>query len=195
MRAPSMILATRLIRVSREVLLPLFILVAFAATTRLLQPARAATAYGLAWQKSIPAEITADPHYHLLVENAYARVCALTIPPGQQSFVTHKNNFLTVTLADSEVIRWKNDESPIQHVPAPKGEVHFFLGKSAHGIRNDSNTNYSNITIEFLDPQVTNYGYRYESGKWDFGPSVLNAPVDPEGHFINSLNLEKAVEK
>jgi hypothetical protein len=45
------------------------------------------------------------------------------------------------------------------------GELHFFFGGLAHGIRNDSNAEYRNVTVEFLDPQVTNYGYRYESGK------------------------------
>ncbi len=188
-------LAKRLVRATRNVLPPLFVMGLFATTPRLAQPALAAAAYGPAWQKIAPAEITTDTHYHLVVENAHARVFALTIPSGQQNFVMHKYNFLTVTLIDSEVIRWKNDESPVQHFPAPKGEIHFFLGKSGHGIRNDSNADYSNITIEFLDPQVTNYGYRYESGKWDFGPSILNAPVDPEGHFVNSLDLEKAVAK
>src|ERR1041385_9087024 len=45
----------------------------------------------------------------------------------------------------------------------------------------------------FLDPGVTTYGYRYYQGKWDYGPSILNPPVDAAGHFLNSLDLGRAV--
>ncbi|HXA86847.1 MAG TPA: hypothetical protein VNZ47_17310 [Candidatus Dormibacteraeota bacterium] len=139
--------------------------------------------------------ITADPHYRLLKENEQVRVYSLVLPPGAESFVRHEHNYLTVTLADCNPILWKNDESPIQHFQVATGELHFFLGGLAHGIRNDSNAEYRNVTVEFLDPQVTNYGYRYESGKYDYGPVALNAPVDPEGHFVNSLDLEKTEAK
>jgi hypothetical protein len=140
-------------------------------------------------------QITADPHYRLVMENEQVLVYSLVLPPGAESFVRHEHNYLTVTLADCNPIFWKNDESPIQHFQVPKGELHFFFGGSAHGIRNDSNTEYRNVTVEFIDHQVTNYGYRYESGNYDYGPVALNAPVDPEGHFVNSLNLEKAEAK
>lgn len=129
------------------------------------------------------------------MENAQVRVFALTLPPGAQSVVRHEHNYLTVQIGDHEAIMWKNDESPIQHFRAPSGEIHFFLGGSAHGIRNDSNTDLRNVTVEFLDSQVTIYGYRFESGKYDFAPNVLNPPVDPEGHFVNSLDLEKAAAR
>jgi hypothetical protein len=136
--------------------------------------------------------INADLHYRLLMENAQVRIFSLTLPTGTQSYVRHEHNYLTVQIEEHEVIMWEDDEAPIQHFRAPTGELHFFFGGSAHGIRNDSNAQYRNVTVEFLDPEVTTYGYRYESGKYDFGPSVINPPVDPEGHFVNSLNLEKA---
>jgi hypothetical protein len=143
-------------------------------------------------QAKIAVLITADPHYRLLMGNQQVRVYSLVLPPGAESFVRHEHNYLTVQIEEHEVIMWKDDEAPIQHFRAPTGELHFFFGGSAHGIRNDSNAEYRNVTVEFLDPEVTTYGYRYESGKYDFGPSVINPPVDPEGHFVNSLNLEKA---
>jgi hypothetical protein len=183
----------RLIRPIREILLPLLVLLAFATCVRLVRTAFFPIAHALSWQSAKPADITQDPHYRILMENAQVRVFALTLPPGAQSFVRHEHNYLTVQLEDHEAIMWKNDESPIQHFRAPSGEIHFFLGGSAHGIRNDSNAEFRNATVEFMDPQVTVYGYRFESGKYDFGPNVLNPPVDPEGHFANSLDLEKAV--
>ena len=183
----------RLIRPIREILLPLLVLLAFASCVRLVRSAFFPVVQARSWQSAKPADITQDPHYRILVENSRVRVFALTLPPGAQSFVRHEHNYLTVQIEDQEAIMWKDDESPIQRFRAPSGEIHFFLGGSAHGIRNDSNTEFRNVTIEFMDPQVTVYGYRFESGKYDFGPNVLNPPVDPEGHFVNSLNLEKAV--
>lgn len=185
----------RLIRAIREIVLPLVVLVAFASCVRLVRAAFFPAAQALSWQSAKAANITEDPHYRILMENAQVRVFALTLPPGVQSFVRHEHNYLTVQIENHEAIMWKNDESPVQHFRAPSGEIHFFLGGSAQGIRNDSNTEFRNVTVEFMDPQVTVYGYRFESGKYDFGPNVLNPPVDPEGHFVNSLDLEKAVAR
>lgn len=185
----------RLIRPIREILLPLAVLLALASCVRLVRAAFFPVVQAHSWQSAKPADITEDPHYRILMENAEVRVFALTLAPGTQSFVRHEHNYLTVQIEDHEAIMWKNDESPVQHFRAPSGEIHFFLGGAAHGIRNNSNTEFRNVTVEFMDPQVTVYGYRFESGKYDFGPNVLNPPVDPEGHFVNSLDLEKAVAR
>jgi hypothetical protein len=184
--------ATRLIRITREILLPLFVLAAFVSTASFVRLAWTVTVHGFSQQQVTPDDISKEPHHRLLLENSQVRVFELTIPPGQQTIVQHEHNFLTVMLEDSEVITWKDDESPIQHFRTPKGEMHFFLGKAARGIRNDSNAGYRNVTVEFLDPQITNYGYSYATGKWDFGPSAVYPPLDPEGHFANGLNLVKA---
>jgi hypothetical protein len=68
------------------------------------------------------------------------------------------------------------------------------LGQSVRGYRNDAKRgDFRNVTVEFLDQGVTTYGYRYYTGKWDYGPSILNPPVDAAGHFVNSLDLNRAV--
>ena len=192
-----------LIRGARAILLPLFILATFATLARLVPVHRTPVPYKAAIQrdgdassqKGPPAEISKDRHFRILLENAQVRIFSLSLLPGTQSYVRHEHNYLTVQIEENEVIMWKDEEAPIQHFRAHTGELHFFFGGSAHGIRNDSNAEYRNVTVEFLDPEVTTYGYRYESGKYDFGPSVINPPVDPEGHFVNSLNLEKAEAK
>lgn len=137
--------------------------------------------------------MASEPHHHLLMENEDVRVFALTVPPHQQAYVAHARNFVTVTLQDSDVVLWREGQSPVQHFQIPLGEVRFFPGDVARGIRNDSNVEYRNVIVEFKDPQVTNYGYQRTTGKNDYGPSVLELPVDPHGHFVNSLDLESAV--
>jgi hypothetical protein len=34
---------------------------------------------------------------------------------------------------------------------------------------------------------------KHNGQKWDYGPTVLDLPVDPHGQFVNSLDLEAAV--
>ena len=138
-------------------------------------------------------DMAEDAHYHLLLENNAVRVFAVTIPPHQQAYVAHERNFLTVTLQDSEVVIWRQGQSPVQHFKAPKGEVRFFEGPGARGIRNDTSSEYRNVTVEFKDPRVTTYGYRPGTGKRGYGPTLLDRPVDPHGHFVNSLDLQHAV--
>lgn len=183
----------RLIRPIREILLPLVVLLALASCIRLVRFVFTPVAHARSWQSPKPADITHDPHYRLLLENAEIRVFEVALPPASESFVWHENNFLIVTPAASDIIIWKGNESPVLHSLAPSGEIRFFLGNSDQGLRNETRTEYHNITVEFLDPHVTNYTYRYESGNWDYGPSIAPSPVDPQGHFVNSLDLAKAV--
>jgi len=183
----------RLIRPVREILLPLAVLLTLATYIRLVRFIFTPIAHARPWQSPKPADITRDPHYRILLENAEIRVFEVALPPGSESFVRHENNFLIVTPAASDIIIWKGNESPVLHSLVPSGEIRFFLGNSDQGLRNDTRTEYRNITVEFLDPHVTNYTYRYESGNWDYGPSIAPSPVDPQGHFINSLDLAKAM--
>lgn len=183
----------RLVRPIREILLPLAILVAFAACVGLVRSAFFPIVHARSWQSVKPADITQDRHYRVLMENAEIRVFEVALPPGSESFVWHENNFLIVTPTASDIIMWKANEAPVLHSLVSAGEIRFFLGNSAQGLRNDAKTEYRSITVEFLDPHVTNYGYRHESGNWDYGPSIAPSPVDPEGHFVNSLDLAKAV--
>jgi hypothetical protein len=143
-------------------------------------------------QASVP-DMASEPHHRLLMENEAVRVFAVTVPAHQQAYVAHARNFVTVTLQDSDIVLWREGQSPVQHFQVPLGEVRFFLGDVARGIRNDSNSEYRNVTVEFKDPQVTNYGYQRTTGKNDYGPAMLELPVDPHGQFVNSLDLHNAV--
>jgi hypothetical protein len=144
-------------------------------------------------QAASPVDMGTEPHHRLLLENAAVRVFSVTIPPHEESYVRQERNIVTVTLLDSEIAMWRQGESPVQHFRTALGEIRFLPGGMACGLRNDSTSEYRNITVEFKNPQVTNYGYRPDTGNWDYGPSVLDPPVDPHGHFINSLDLEAAV--
>jgi hypothetical protein len=185
---------TILVRVAREIVLPLLILPAFALLAGFMPWHSAATPPFAAGQQQSPAAIDQDPHFRLLLENPHVRVFALTLSPNNESFVRYEHNVVTVAPEDGEVIMWKEGESPIQHFRVNRGQIQFFLGQSVRGYRNDAKrSDFRNVTVEFLDQGVTTYGYRYYTGKWDYGPSILNPPVDATGHFVNSLDLNRAV--
>ncbi len=183
-----------LIRAAREVLLPLLILVAFVMLTGLLPRRKMAGKIVITIQDKAVSSIDQDLHFLPLFANDHVRVFSLTLPPNSESFVRFEHNFLIIDSGEGEIIRWKEGESPVQHFKVHRGQVQFFLGQSARGHRNDARSgDYHNVTVEFLDPSITTYGYRYYQRKWDYGPSILNPPVDAEGHFVNSLDLNRAV--
>jgi len=113
-----------------------------------------------------PAEISAEAHYHLLLENDQVRVYALTLHPDESALVRLRRSFMTVALQDGEIIIWDEGKSPVQHFQIHKGETSFrcwsprcvtpeLLDKGvAGGFRNDRLNDYRNITVEFLDPNV-----------------------------------------
>jgi len=113
-----------------------------------------------------PVEISAEPHYRLLLENDQVRVYALTLHPDESASVRLRHSFMTVALQDGEIIIWDEGKSPIQHFQVHLGETSFRCLSPAcvtaqaletgvaGGFRNDRPNDYRNITVEFLDPNV-----------------------------------------
>jgi hypothetical protein len=134
-------------------------------------------------------DMASDPHHQLLIENSQVRVFAVSLHANEQSFTSHEHNFLMVTLQDCEVVMWPEGRSDIQSFHLGEADVRFLFGGRARGLRNERNTTYRSITVEFLDPKVTTYTYQRDSGAWDYGDSVLRPPVDPHAKFANSLNM------
>jgi hypothetical protein len=143
-------------------------------------------------QAQTPVEITADPHYQLLLQNDQVRVFEVSLRQSEQAFVRYEHNFLVVTLTNSDVAMWPEGRSDIQSYRFSTGDVRFFFGGRGVGLRNNQSSEYRNITVEFLDPAVTSFGYQADRGEWNYGDSVLRAPVDPRARFSNSMQLGAA---
>ena len=134
-------------------------------------------------------DMASAPHYRQLLANDQVRVFALTLRPLERTMARHDRNFLVVALLDSDVVIWPEGESDIVDFHFNQGDVRFYSSGRALGIRNDRTTEYRNITVEFLDPKVTNYRYQAYSGEWDYGPASINPPVDHHARFMNSISL------
>ncbi|HMJ20389.1 MAG TPA: hypothetical protein VK513_00730 [Terriglobales bacterium] len=139
-----------------------------------------------------PMDMASAPHYRLLLANDQVRVFAVTLKPTERTLARHDHNFSVITLQDCEVVMWPEGASDILGFRFNQGDVRFFFGGRAIGIRNDRNSQYRNVTVEFLDPKVTSYGYQADKGTWDYGAAAVNPPVDPHASFKNTLSLADA---
>jgi hypothetical protein len=138
-------------------------------------------------------DMASEPHHHLLLQNDEVRVFAVTLRPTEQAYIRHEHNFLVVTLQDGEVVVWSEGQSPIQNFHVSQGDVRFFLSGPALGMREDRTTDYRNITVEFLNPKVTSYGYQADKGTWGYDTGGVNPPTDPHARFANSMKLGAAI--
>jgi len=144
-----------------------------------------------AWAQSAP-DMASAPHYRPLLANDQVRVFALALGPLERTMARHDHSFVVVALRDCDAVIWAEGESDIVDFHFSQGDVRFYSGGGAQGMRNDRTTEYRNVTVEFLDPKVTNYGYQSYSGKWDYGPVSIAPSVDPHAKFMNSLLLGAA---
>lgn len=143
-----------------------------------------------------PAEISAEPHYRLLLENDQLRVYALTLHSDESALVRLRHSFMTVALQEGEIIIWDEGKSPIQHFQMNKGETSFrclspvcstpqLLEKGiAGGLRNDRPNDYRNVTVEFLDPNVgwamaDGASTRFPASIFLGGALVVDVQLDP----------------
>jgi hypothetical protein len=145
----------------------------------------------ITWAQSAP-DMASAPHYRLLLSNDQVRVFSVDLRTNERTMAKHDHNFLVITLQDCEVIMWPEGASDITNFRFRKGDAGFGLAGRASGIRNEQTTEYRNVTVEFLNPNVTTYGYQSTTGTWDYGPAGMNLPLDPHANFRSVLRLGDA---
>jgi oxalate decarboxylase/phosphoglucose isomerase-like protein (cupin superfamily) len=117
----------------------------------------------LAAQGAPEVEITAEPHHHLVLENAFIRVFSLDVPPHTESLMhRHRHDYIYVMLGPTEVVNAVEGKDPVT-VKLVEGETHFSPGPFAHIARNISDQPFRNLTIEILDDAKL----RQSTAKWD----------------------------
>jgi hypothetical protein len=145
----------------------------------------------MAWAQSA-LDMASAPHYRLLMANDQVRVFAVTLRPLERTIAQHDTNFLVVALLDCDVVMWPEGESDIVDFHFNQGDVRFYPGGRAIGLRNDRTSEYRNVTVEFLNPKVTTFGYQANTGTWGNGAGAIAPPVDPHARFMNSMSLGAA---
>jgi quercetin dioxygenase-like cupin family protein len=122
--------------------------------SRLIFPALLIAAIALAAQNPSEVEITAEPHHHLALENAYLRVFKVEVAPHDVTLMhSHRHDYVFVTVGASEV---ENDVKgkPPNTLKLQDGEARFVPGNFAHIARNLASTPFRNVTIELLQDEA-----------------------------------------
>ena len=97
-------------------------------------------------------EITFEPFHHLVLKNKKVRVFAVEVPPKASTLMhRHRNDYVFVTLGDSEVRNERQGEKPAE-LRLNDGDVRFTKGGFAHIARNLRDVPFRNVTIEVLKP-------------------------------------------
>jgi quercetin dioxygenase-like cupin family protein len=101
-------------------------------------------------QQQQPVEITSEPSHHKVFENEYVRVFDVTVAPKASTLIhRHNNDYLFVTLGDSDVTSARVGEKPVS-LQLKDGDVRFTPGNFAHAAINNSDRSFHNTTIELL---------------------------------------------
>ena len=107
-----------------------------------------------AWaqQAQAPVEITSEPSHHLVFENMFVRVFAVSVDPGQSTLMHHHgHDYLGITLGDSQITNMKQGAPPAR-VSIKDGDVKFTPSGLVHAIADNAATPFHNRTIELLQP-------------------------------------------
>ena len=109
----------------------------------------------LAAQTTPEVEITAEPHHHLVLQNAYVRVFREELAPGATTLLhRHRHDYVATALGAAQISNQVEGKSPVT-TTLQDGQTVFFQGGMAHAMRNVGTTLFRNITVEFLPPAKT----------------------------------------
>jgi quercetin dioxygenase-like cupin family protein len=107
-----------------------------------------------AWtqQAQAPVEITSEPSHHLVLENMFVRVFAVSVDPGKSSLMhRHAHDYLSVSLGDTQIMNTKQGTQPVA-ASFKDGDVRFTPAGLIHAVTNSGSNPFRNRTIELLQP-------------------------------------------
>lgn len=109
----------------------------------------------LAFAQSV-VPVDHEPHHHLVLQNQYARVYRVEVPPHQSTLVHHHaQNYLAVVLGPAEVQDAVQGKPP-KTVKLADGQTTFFAGNFSHVVTDVGDTPFRNVTIEILKRPAKN---------------------------------------
>lgn len=104
----------------------------------------------LAVAQTSEVPITAEPSHHQVLENEYARVFKVEVPPHAQTLIhRHDRDYIFVALGDAKIVNTVTGKEPVQ-VEMRDGEARFLMGSFSHSARNLSDQPFRNVTVELL---------------------------------------------
>jgi quercetin dioxygenase-like cupin family protein len=116
----------------------------------------------LAAQTTPEVEITAEPHHHLVFENAEIRAFYVDLAPHADTVLHwHRHDYIFVMLGGSEVVNAVEGKPPVP-TKLQDGQAGFVSAPFAHVVRNHDQP-FRNLTIEILQDDKL----RQSPAHWD----------------------------
>jgi quercetin dioxygenase-like cupin family protein len=114
--------------------------------------------------------VGSEGHHHFKLENEYARVFDVLVPPGDSTlYHIHSNDYAYVSLSNVSLKAQILGAQPIDLI-LRNGEVRYTRGPITHMVSNPDATPFRNITVEILKPAPRGTGSVLAT------PSVLGTP-------------------
>ncbi len=99
--------------------------------------------------------IDAEPHHHLVLENAQVRAFKVEVAPHTATLMhRHERDYFFVTLGAAEIENDVAGKPPVS-LKLQDGETRFSTGGFAHIAKALGDTPFRNVTIELLQPAPT----------------------------------------
>ncbi len=115
-------------------------------------------------QTAPEVEIIAEPHHHLVLQNAYVRAFRVEIPPGQATLLhRHRHDYVDVNLGAAQISSQMDGKPPVTTM-LQDGQTTFVEGRMAQVVRDLGATPFHNVTVEFLKDEKARQS---PPPKWD----------------------------
>ncbi|HEY2498028.1 MAG TPA: hypothetical protein VGK24_13240 [Candidatus Angelobacter sp.] len=105
-----------------------------------------------AQQAQAPVEITSESSHHLVLDNPFVRVFAVSVDPGKSTLMhRHAHDYISIAIGDSQITNTKEGAQPVP-VSFKDGDVRFSAAPLVHAVGNSGSTPFHNRTIELMKP-------------------------------------------
>jgi quercetin dioxygenase-like cupin family protein len=133
--------------------------------------------------------ITAEPHHHLVLENAWVRAFQVEVAPHTETLMhRHDRDYIFVTLGATEIENDVAGKPPVS-LKLQDGETRFTPGSFAHIAKNLADTPFRNVTIELLQPRPATAGEGDQKPR-EFPGGTLTPVFVKDGVRVSDVRLK-----
>src|SRR3954453_13590641 len=131
----------------------------------------------------------AEPHHHLVLENAWVRAFQVEVAPHAATLMhRHDRDYFFVTFGAAEIENDVAGKPPVSLKPQD-GETRFSTGGFAHIAKDLGDTPFRNVTIELLQPGPATAGGGDEKAR-EFPGGTLTPVFTKDGVRVSDVRLK-----
>jgi quercetin dioxygenase-like cupin family protein len=147
-------------------------------------------ALALAQPPASEVAIDAEPHHHLVLENAQVRVFQVEVAPHTATLMhRHGRDYFFVTLGAAEIENDVAGKPPVS-LKLQDGETRFSTGGFAHVAKNLADTPFRNVTIELLQPGPATAAGGGEKPRELAGGTTITPVFVKDGVRVSDIRLK-----